>query len=282
MAVNVTLATVAPSLLQPAWDALRARHALLLSPVGAACAAFAAHLCFSAPFLLLELVGERAPWIDRYRITGATRAEEDLRRWFRCFTRIAAKYAAAVLPFAVLVQLLARRSAVEFRAAPPLFRALSECFSCMLLFDTLFFIVHYAAHGNPWLYQKFHRAHHVNRDTFALAAQDSSIEELLFQQLLAVCSTKLLGCHPMSEIVFHLLNVWLAVEDHCGYDFPWAIHRLLPCFGGPPFHQAHHEHYRGNYAPYFRHWDLIFGTSLPTCTDSTSESAQRALGSRGS
>ncbi|KAL7840000.1 hypothetical protein SRHO_G00266580 [Serrasalmus rhombeus] len=158
--------------------------------------------------------------------------------------------------------LLARRSAEEYRAAPPLFRALSECFACLLVFDALFFIAHYVVHGNPWLYQNFHRSHHKNRDTFALAAQDSSIEELLFQQVLAVSSAMLVGCHPMSEIFFHLLNIWLAVEDHCGYDFPWARHRLLPCFGGPPFHQAHHQHLRGNYAPYFRHWDLIFGTHV--------------------
>ncbi|KAL6465167.1 hypothetical protein MHYP_G00253000, partial [Metynnis hypsauchen] len=168
----------------------------------------------------------------------------------------------------------------EHRAAPPLFRALSECFACLLVFDTLFFIAHYVVHGNPWLYQKFHRSHHINRDTFALAAQDSSIEELLFQQVLAVSSAMLVGCHPMSEIFFHLLNIWLAVEDHCGYDFPWARHRLLPCFGGPPFHQAHHQHFRGNYAPYFRHWDLIFGTSLDICADksSTSDFTQQALG----
>ncbi|KAL7836937.1 hypothetical protein AOLI_G00282210 [Acnodon oligacanthus] len=275
MTVNGTDAAAAPALLQPAWDAVRARPALLLSPAGAACLALAAHLCFSAPFLLLELLGERAPWFHRHRIAGASgrgaRAEAP-RRWCRCLARIVCKYAGAVLPFAALLQLLARRSAEEQRAAPPLFRALSECFACLLVFDTLFFIAHYLVHGNPWLFQKFHRSHHINQNTFALAAQDSSIEELLFQQVLAISSAMLVGCHPMSEISFHLLNIWLAVEDHCGYDFPWARHRLLPCFGGPPFHQAHHQHFRGNYAPYFRHWDLIFGTSLPMCADKSSAS----------
>ncbi|KAG9262052.1 cholesterol 25-hydroxylase-like protein [Astyanax mexicanus] len=263
MCANASDALAPPQspLLQPVWDALRARPALLLSPVAAACAALCAHLCFSAPFLLLELLR-----VHRYRIGGEARAA-DPRRWLRCLARIAGKYAAAVLPLAALVQQLDRGSAGENREAPPLFRALSDCFTCLLVFDTLFFAAHYTLHRNPWLFQKFHRSHHVHRDTFALAAQDSSIEELLFQQVLAFSSARLVGCHPMSEILFHLLNVWLAVEDHCGYDFPWAAHRLLPCFGGPPFHHAHHQHFRGNYAPYFRHWDLIFGTSLPNCME---------------
>lgn len=115
----------------------------------------------------------------------------------------------------------------------------------------------------PWLYHNVHHIHHQNRDTFALAAQDSSISELLSLQTLAFISAMLVGCHPFSEILFHLVNTWMAVEDHCGYDFPWALHRLLPCFGGAPHHLAHHQHFKGNFAPYFRHWDYIFGTSLP-------------------
>lgn len=115
----------------------------------------------------------------------------------------------------------------------------------------------------PWLYHNVHHIHHQNRDPFALAAQDSSISELLSLQTLAFISAMLVGCHPFSEILFHLVNTWMAVEDHCGYDFPWALHRLLPCFGGAPHHLAHHQHFKGNFAPYFRHWDYIFGTTLP-------------------
>ncbi|XP_071208749.1 cholesterol 25-hydroxylase-like protein isoform X2 [Salvelinus alpinus] len=116
--------------------------------------------------------------------------------------------------------------------------------------------------GVPWLYRMVHQAHHQNRITFALTAQDASPAELLSLQVLALTSAWVVGCHPLSEALFHLLNTWLAVEDHCGYDLPWALHRLLPCFGGAPFHQAHHHVYRGNYAPYFRHWDWLCGTYL--------------------
>lgn len=112
----------------------------------------------------------------------------------------------------------------------------------------------------PWLYRSIHQAHHQHRQPFALTAQDATGAELLSLLLLAMVSTWLVGCHPLSEAVFHLINTWLAVEDHCGYNLPWAVHRLLPVMGGAPYHQDHHIFFRGNYAPYFTHWDRLFGT----------------------
>lgn len=112
----------------------------------------------------------------------------------------------------------------------------------------------------PWLYRKVHQLHHQHHVPFALAAQDASGAELLSLLLLALISAQLVGCHPLSEAVFHLINTWLAVEDHCGYDLPWALHRLLPFLGGAPYHQTHHGLHNCNYAPYFTHWDHLFGT----------------------
>ncbi|KAK0151056.1 Cholesterol 25-hydroxylase-like protein [Merluccius polli] len=115
-----------------------------------------------------------------------------------------------------------------------------------------------------WLYHHVHQAHHQNhRSPIALAAQDASIPELLSLLLLALGSSWLLGCHPLCETAFHLLNSWLAVEDHCGYDLPWALHRLLPWLcAGAPHHQLHHSLQNGNYAPYFTYWDRFCGTDI--------------------
>lgn len=114
----------------------------------------------------------------------------------------------------------------------------------------------------PWLYRAIHQMHHQHHVPFALAAQDASSAELLSLLLLALGSAWMLGCHPLSEALFHFLNSWLAVEDHCGYNLPWALHRLLPCMGGAPFHQTHHKKQRNNFAPYFTHWDHLFGTYI--------------------
>lgn len=102
--------------------------------------------------------------------------------------------------------------------------------------------------------------HHEHHTPFALAAQDCSSAELLSLLLLALSSAWMVGCHPLSEALFHLINTWLAVEDHCGYNLPWALHRLLPCLGGAPHHHAHHSVQTINYAPLFTHWDHLFGT----------------------
>ncbi|XP_051965871.1 cholesterol 25-hydroxylase-like protein [Xyrauchen texanus] len=240
------------------WDLMyKEHHVLLISPHWTVCAAFFTHLIFSTPFMLLDLLSPRAQWIQKYRMHGEV---VSLHQWLRCACRIFWKYMVGVLPLTVFF-LFIRRSQFPERA-PSSFLALSECICCMLMFDTLFFMFHYTIHKFSWLFHNVHRIHHLNRDTFALAAQDSSISELLFLQALAFISVMLLGCHPLSEILFHLVNTWMAVEDHCGYDFPWALHRLLPCFGGAPYHLAHHQQLKGNFAPYFRHWDCIFGTSL--------------------
>ncbi|KAM9446365.1 cholesterol 25-hydroxylase-like protein [Clarias gariepinus] len=245
------------ALLQPVWDGIRESSEVRAAPLWSACAAFSAHVLLSTLFLALDLLAPRVPRIRRYRVHAKP---VSLRAWFRCLARIAWKYALCVLPLSACLGYTRTRSAGA--AAPSLLIACTECLSCLLVFDTFFFVVHYTVHRNPWLFKIFHQSHHVNIHPFALTALDSSAVELVSQQVLAVWSTEVVGCHPVSEILFYLLNIWLAVEDHCGYDFPWSLHRMFPCFGGAPFHHAHHQQVNGNYAPYFIHWDLIFGTTI--------------------
>ncbi|XP_063051001.1 cholesterol 25-hydroxylase-like protein [Engraulis encrasicolus] len=246
--------------LQPLWDLMRERQVLLRSPLLAACFAFSIHLIFCAPYLLLDILGGRCQWIYKYRIDGRINESFQLQRWLDCLGRIILKYLCGILPSVAFFQSLRGLRLPD--EAPSCFLALKEIALCLLLFDTFFFGWHYFMHRVPWLFQEVHRAHHQNHNTFALAAQDGSIAELVSLQTLAQGTAALVRCHPLSELVFHLLNTYLAVDDHCGYDLPWALHRLVPCFSGARYHQAHHQKYKGNYAPYFRHWDWIFGTAL--------------------
>ncbi|XP_010874933.2 cholesterol 25-hydroxylase-like protein [Esox lucius] len=250
-----------PLLLQVLWNDLRSQQEFLSSPYKPGLFAFLIHLILCTPFLALEVLGHFLPGINIYRISRTSETLQlCLQRWLDCFARIAIKYLTTVLPGTALYQFIRMPS---FPVLAPSYRQLiGEVIACLLVFDALFFVLHYAMHRVPWLYRRVHQPHHQNRITFALAAQDASAAELLSLQMLAMISAWVVGCHPMSEVVFHLLNTWLAIEDHCGYNFPWALHRLLPCFGGAPFHQAHHHVYRGNFAPYFKHWDWLCGTYL--------------------
>ncbi|XP_037537145.1 cholesterol 25-hydroxylase-like protein [Nematolebias whitei] len=245
--------------LQGLWECVRAaQEEVLLAPHLAASCAFLTHVLLCAPFLALDALGSVCARVRSWRIAAGSGPPPPLSRWFECFCRVLFRYITVVAPAAALLQLL--RSPQVPELAPSCWQLCVEVVACFLLFDTLFFLWHYVMHRVPWLYRSVHHLHHQHHVPFALAAQDASSAELLSLLLLALSSVWLLGCHPLSEALFHLLNCWLAVEDHCGYNLPWALHRLLPCMGGAPHHQAHHSQQSANYAPYFTHWDLLFGT----------------------
>ncbi|XP_034027121.1 cholesterol 25-hydroxylase-like protein [Thalassophryne amazonica] len=245
--------------LQGLWDYVREGHEdILLSPYLAACYALLTHMLLCAPFFALDALCAVSPRVRSWRICARSEAPPSLRRWTDCLCRLLLRYVGVVLPVTALFHRL--RSPVLPDAAPSCWQLFVDVFGCFLLFDTLFFLWHFCLHRFPWLYRNVHQLHHQHRIPFALAAQDASSVELLSLMLLSLSCAWALGCHPLSEAVFHFLNSWLAVEDHCGYDLPWALDKLLPGLGGAPFHQAHHIFHQGNYAPYFTHWDRLCGT----------------------
>ncbi|KAM9360166.1 cholesterol 25-hydroxylase [Symphorus nematophorus] len=250
---------VSAPVLQGLWEYVRAeQEEILLSPYLPASYAFLTHVLLCAPFLALDALACVCHRVRLWRIAAGSGPPPSLRRWCDCFWRVLYRYLTCVLPATALFQCL--RSPVLPELAPSCWQLFVEVVACFLLFDMLFFIWHVSMHRVPWLYRHIHQLHHQHHTPFALAAQDTSSAELLSLLLLALSSAWLVGCHPLSEAFFHLINSWLAVEDHCGYDLPWALHRLLPCYGGAPFHQVHHSLHSGNYAPYFTHWDHLFGT----------------------
>ncbi|XP_054629785.1 cholesterol 25-hydroxylase-like [Dunckerocampus dactyliophorus] len=243
-------------ILQSLWDHVRSEHKeVLLSPYLPAFSAFLFHVTFCAPFLVLDALAGVSQLVRSWRIS--TKPPSPLCQWLACLWRIVVRYLTAVLPATALLQTL-RSPAVLPEQAPTCWQVFVEVFACLLIFDTLFFVWHLCMHRVPWLYCNIHQQHHQHQISFALQAQDASTSELLSLLLLALVSAWLVDCHPMSEALFHLLNTWLAVEDHCGYS--WGLHRLLPLLGGAPHHHTHHVLHKVNYAPYFTHWDHLFGS----------------------
>lgn len=247
-------------LLQGLWDFVRAgQKEILLSPYLPACCAFLTHVLMCVPFFILDVLASVSPLVRSWRLPPDSAPRPSVRHWLDCFGRLVLRYASVVLPATALLQSVLM-SPVLPELAPSCYRVFVEVLACFLLFDALFFAWHFLMHRFPWLYRHVHQQHHQHKILFALAAQDASSGELLSLLLLALLSSWAVGCHPLSEALFHLLNSWLAVEDHCGYDLPWALQRLLPGIGGAPHHQAHHIRQKSNYAPYFTHWDHLFGT----------------------
>ncbi|KAJ0067606.1 hypothetical protein NL108_008764 [Boleophthalmus pectinirostris] len=247
-------------LLQGLWDFVRSgQEEILLSPYLPAFSAFITHVLLCVPFFIMDLLSCVCPLIRSWRIdTGSV---PSVRCWMECLGRLTVRYLTVVLPVTALLQ-CALKTPVLPERAPSCYRFCVEVLACFLLFDALFFVWHLSMHRIPWLFRKVHQEHHKNKALIALSAQDANGWELLSLLLLALISSWWVGCHPLSEALFHFLNSWLAIEDHCGYDLPWGLHRLLPSLGlgGAPFHQLHHTKHKWNYAPYFTHWDLLFGT----------------------
>ncbi|XP_032738950.1 cholesterol 25-hydroxylase [Lontra canadensis] len=245
-------------LLQPLWDRLRAREALTQSPLFAVLFSITTYVGFCLPFVVLDVLCPWVPALRRYKIHPDF--SPTVRQLLPCLGQTLYQHVVFVLPLTLLHW--ARGPAPWPREAPELLQLARHVVGCLLLFDAEFFAWHVLHHKVPWLYRTFHKMHHQNAASFALATQYMSTWELFSLGFFDMVNVTLLQCHPLTVLVFHVLNIWLSVEDHSGYDFPWSTHRLVPFgwYGGVAHHDLHHSQFNCNFAPYFTHWDKILGT----------------------
>ena len=77
----------------------------------------------------------------------------------------------------------------------------------------------------------------------------------------------LFNCHWMTMIGFSLLNVYVSVLGHCGYDLPIDFNNMLPIcsyfYGGARKHDMHHMKPFTNFQPFFSTWDRLLGDECP-------------------
>ncbi|KAM9700078.1 cholesterol 25-hydroxylase-like protein [Menidia menidia] len=245
-------------LLQPLWDLLLSYSPLLCSPFFPLLFSLGGYLILCVPYLLLEALAGFWPPLARRRLQPL--APPPWPRLPACLARTAYNHLLFILPLSLLHGHL---SPVRLPPhAPPLDQVLVQVLVLLLLFDFQSFVWHFLHHKVPWLYQTFHKVHHTYSAPSCLTAEFSGVWESLSLGLFASAPPLLLGAHPLTQMCFHLLTLWLSVEAHCGFDLPGAPHRLLPggLFGGAPHHDLHHRRPKVNYAPYFTHWDRLFGT----------------------
>lgn len=245
-------------LLQSPWDFILGHSALLSSPYFPVLFAPCVYMFFSLPFILLDLLSPHLTWIRSYKIQAESHIS-----WttmLQCLGLALYNHVVYLLPV-ILLHWYWRPVSLPSHA-PGTLRLIWDVLACLLLFDFQYFIWHVLHHRVPWLYRTFHKVHHTHTSTSALTTQYSGAWETLSLGFFASINPHLLGCHPLTEMLFHILNIWLSVEDHCGYDLPWATHKLVPfgLYGGAPHHDLHHLKFRSNFAPYFTHWDRLFGT----------------------
>ncbi|TMS01433.1 cholesterol 25-hydroxylase-like protein [Larimichthys crocea] len=245
-------------LLRPFWTFLRGHSSLLNSPFFPVVFSLSVYLSFCLPFLLLDSLSSRWALVRRYKLQSQSSVS-----WASmqsCLALTFYNHLVFIFPLTVMHWYL--RPAYLPEEPPTMPCLLAQVLVCLLLFDFQSFTWHLLHHKVPWLYRNFHKVHHTYTSTSALTTEYSGVWETLSLGLFAAANPIMLGCHPLTELAFFVVNIWLSVEDHCGYDLPWATHRLVPLglYGGARHHDLHHLKSKYNYAPYFTHWDCLAGT----------------------
>ncbi|KAJ8407195.1 hypothetical protein AAFF_G00288710 [Aldrovandia affinis] len=253
--------------LQPVWDHIRAHHfTLVSSPFFPVLLAFSSYVLFSLPFALMDLLGDTAPAFHRYKIQKERRPT--LRMMAASFGRAAYNHLVFVLPAVLVSSLVAPAPALPARA-PTVPQLLTGWLGILLVFDTQYYVWHLVHHKNRHLYRWVHALHHDYVAPFSWAAEHLSGVELMTVGFWSNLNPILLRCHPMTSWLTAVISIWMSVEDHIGYDMPWSLNRLVPLglFGGAPAHDMHHQKPNRNFAPFFCHWDRIFGTAASTVSE---------------
>uniref|UniRef100_UPI00398E4E0D cholesterol 25-hydroxylase-like protein 2 n=1 Tax=Pristiophorus japonicus TaxID=55135 RepID=UPI00398E4E0D len=248
------------SLLQPLWDYLRHRHQdSLRSPLFPVIFSISAYFSFCAAFMALDLLALRCPAINSYRIHPEQPVTRD--KLLKTLGLTCYNHLVFILP-AATAQWYWRPPIPLPAEAPALSELLVGMLSCTILFDFQCYIWHLLHHRIRWLYTTFHAVHHEYCEPFSWVTQCLSAWELISVGFWTTLDPLLLQCHCLTAWAFMLVNIFISVDDHCGYDFSWSLHNLVPLrlFGGSLKHDAHHQKPATNFAPFFSHWDWIFGT----------------------
>ncbi|XP_054633026.1 cholesterol 25-hydroxylase-like protein 1, member 1 [Dunckerocampus dactyliophorus] len=250
-------------LLQPLWDYLLLHHLpLISSPFLPVLLAFCSYFFFSLPFAVMDLLGERVPLFHQYKIQQ--NRQPTLGMMARSFLIALFNHVFFVLPSVMVGMFILPPPAIP-QEAPALHNVFIDGLALLLLFDTQYYIWHFIHHKHMQLYRCIHAIHHEYTAPFSWATEQLSIPELITVGLWSNQDPVLLNCHPLTTWCITVFSIWMSVEDHIGYDLPWSLNQLVPfgLLGGAPAHDMHHQRPSCNYAPFFSHWDKLFGTTVP-------------------
>lgn len=129
----------------------------------------------------------------------------------------------------------------------------------IVLCDTLTYWAHRALH-HPALYARFHKQHHEFIVSHTVTSSYfSPLDDFLTGVIPTLCGPLLLRSHVGIVFLWIALRICETSESHSGYALPFSIFYL----GRPAdWHDYHHSHNIGNFAPFFTFWDVVCGTDV--------------------
>ncbi|XP_066300504.1 cholesterol 25-hydroxylase-like [Branchiostoma lanceolatum] len=142
--------------------------------------------------------------------------------------------------------------------APSLGQMVWQVAAALIIYDAMFYIIHYSVHRNAFLYRTIHAPHHDHpAGLHGRVTNRLTVAERLALVLSANLSLRLVCAHPLSRTVFIVVFIGLLVENHAGFDLPWSYDKIIPfgIMGGAARHHAHHVYGARQYQPFFTYID---------------------------
>ncbi|XP_078581730.1 cholesterol 25-hydroxylase-like [Branchiostoma floridae x Branchiostoma japonicum] len=142
--------------------------------------------------------------------------------------------------------------------APTLGQIVLQVAAALIIYDAMFFVIHYSVHRNAFLYRTIHAHHHDHpAGLHGRVTNRLTVAERLALVLSANFSLRLVSAHPLSRTGFIIVFIGLLVENHAGFDLPWSYDKIIPfgLMGGAARHHAHHVYGARQYQPFFTYID---------------------------
>ncbi|ETW07627.1 hypothetical protein H310_02097 [Aphanomyces invadans] len=206
------------------------------------------------PYLALDFI----PYFRKYKIQ-----ENKPNTWnetWRCVKHLIFSHVVIQLPMILCSDWGLRQLGFTFDLPLPAATTIAwQCFVSFILEDFYFYWVHRLLHHKS-IYKYVHKIHHEYAAPFGIAAEYAHPIETMLLGVGTFLGPLLLTRHLLTLWVWLAVRLFETIDDHSGYELPWAWSNFLPFWAGPVHHDFHHEKFDGNYASVFTVWDYVFGT----------------------
>ena len=133
---------------------------------------------------------------------------------------------------------------------------LAKSIAIFLWLDFSFYWQHRISH-HRFFYSKFHKQHHMFKQSVAVAFEFAGTVEALFVNGLPLfVAFFFANLHVIQLSLFLAIRITETIDAHCGYDIPLVFWRYV---SGARAHDLHHSQNRGNFGM-FHFWDYVCGT----------------------
>ena len=142
---------------------------------------------------------------------------------------------------------------------PTVFQIWFHIVASMVIYDIFFFCIHFAVHKNATLYKYLHKNHHEHEVLDSRITNKMSVIERVGLVLSANQALRIMHAHPLTRMIFVPFFLGWITENHCGYDFPWTLDKVVPfgLVGGSLAHYKHHMHGTPHYQSFFTYLDWM-------------------------